>query len=331
MAHLPVMLEEVLHYLEPREGGLYVDGTFGAGGYTRGILGFDGTRVLGIDRDPTARRAAETLKNAYPKRFAFAEGPFSLMEEVIERAESSGVDGVVLDLGVSSMQIDEAERGFSFQREGPLDMRMARSGPSAADAVNGLEMRELTAIFRVYGEEKKARRAAQFIVREREAEPIVTTLRLADIVARAVGGKPGRIHPATRVFQALRIFVNNELGELMAGLDAAERILKPAGRVVIVTFHSLEDRIVKSFLRERAGLLGRGSRHEPETVPEHAPSFSLLTRKAVEAGEAEVADNPRARSAKLRAAVRNAEPAWPASEPSVAGVPPYSRLLEVVS
>lgn len=331
MAHLPVMLDEVLTALEPRDGGLYVDGTFGAGGYARAILGFDGTRVLGIDRDPTARRAAEALKAAWPKRFAFAEGPFSLMEEVIERADSSGVDGVVLDLGVSSMQIDEADRGFSFQREGPLDMRMSRTGPSAADAVNNLELNELTAIFRVYGEEKKARRAAQFIVREREAEPITTTLRLADIVSRAVGGKPGRIHPATRVFQALRIFVNDELGELRAGLQAAERILKPAGRLVIVTFHSLEDRMVKQFLRERAGLLGRGSRHEPEALPEHAPSFSLLTRKAVEPGVAEVADNPRSRSAKLRAGVRNGEPAWPAGDTAFAGVPTFSRLLEVSS
>lgn len=331
MAHLPVMLDEVLTALEPREGGLYVDGTFGAGGYTRGILGFDGTRVLGIDRDPTAKRAAEAVKAAWPKRFAFAEGPFSLMEDVIERADSSGVEGVVLDLGVSSMQIDEAERGFSFQKEGPLDMRMSRTGPSAADAVNNLELHELTAIFRVYGEEKKARRAAQFIVREREVEPITTTLRLADIVSRAVGGKPGRIHPATRVFQALRIFVNDELGELMAGLQAAERILKPAGRLVIVTFHSLEDRMVKQFFRERAGLLGRGSRHEPETLPEHAPSFSLLTKKAVEAGEGEVAENPRARSAKLRAGVRNADPAWPGGDTAFAGVPTYQRLLEVSS
>lgn len=330
MAHRPVMLEEVLHALEPRDGGLYVDATFGAGGYTRAILGFHGTRVLGIDRDPTARRAVEAVKGAYPKRFAFAEGPFSLMEDVIERAESSGVDGVVLDLGVSSMQIDEADRGFSFQREGPLDMRMSRSGPSAADAVNKLELDELTAIFRVYGEEKKARRAAQFIVREREAEPITTTLRLADIVSRAVGGKPGRIHPATRVFQALRIFVNDELGELMAGLVAAEQILKPAGRLVIVTFHSLEDRMVKTFFRERAGLLGRGSRHEPEALPEHEPSFSLLTRKAVEPSETEVSENPRARSAKLRAGVRNEASAWPRAESAFRGVPAYSRLLELV-
>ena len=327
--HIPVLLDEVINHLEPLAGGLYVDGTFGAGGYARAVLGIDGTRVLGIDRDPSAREAADLLKRAYPERFAFAEGPFSLMEDVIERAQSSGVDGVMIDLGVSSMQVDRPERGFSFNKDGPLDMRMSRSGPSAADAVNGLTQNELTSIFRAYGEERYARRAAQFIEEARKTRRIDTTLDLAEIVARAVGGKPGRTHPATRVFQGLRIFVNDELGELARGLAAAERVLKPAGRLVVVTFHSLEDRMVKHFLRDRAGFAPGGSRHAPAIEPEHPPSFSLLTRKAVEpdAGEAEA--NPRARSAKLRAAVRTDNAAWPRPSGGVPGAPPFQRLLEV--
>lgn len=329
--HLPVMLDEVLHGLQPRDGGLYVDATFGAGGYTRAILDSADCRVLGVDRDPTARETAERLKGAYPKRFAFAFGPFSLMEDVLDEADSSGADGVVFDLGVSSMQIDQAERGFSFQKDGPLDMRMSISGPSAADAVNGLELGELAAIFRVYGEERQARRAAQAIVRAREAAPIRSTLQLADIVARAVGGKPGRIHPATRAFQGLRIYVNDELGELMRGLTAAEHSLKAAGRLVVVTFHSLEDRIVKNFLRERAGLVAGGSRHQPEVKAGREPSFSLVSKKALAASDSEAAENPRARSAKLRAAIRTAAPAFDRPESAFPGAPSYERLLEVAS
>ncbi|MEO1039704.1 MAG: 16S rRNA (cytosine(1402)-N(4))-methyltransferase RsmH [Pseudomonadota bacterium] len=328
-SHQPVLLDEVLHWLEPREGGLYVDGTFGAGGYSRAVLGIHGTRVLGIDRDPTALAAAGLVKRAHPGRFAFAEGPFSVMEEIVEQAEGSGVDGVMLDLGVSSMQLDQAERGFSFQNSGPLDMRMSRSGPSAADAVNGLDEVELAAVFRVYGDERKAGRAAHAVVRERSEAPIETTDRLAAIIARAVGGKTGRTHPATRVFQALRILVNDELGELARGLVAAERILKPAGRLVVVTFHSLEDRMVKMFLRERAGLTPGGSRHVPEIKDERAPSFSLLTRKAVAPGEAELEANPRARSAKLRAGARTGSPAWAQSIKGAFGAPGFERLLEV--
>lgn len=328
--HIPVMLPEVLEGLQPRDGGLYVDGTFGNGGYSRGILGAAECRVLGIDRDPSARETAERMKPAYAGRFAFGFGPFSMMEDIIEAAGSSGVDGVVLDLGVSSMQIDQAERGFSFQKDGPLDMRMAQSGPTAADAVNGLEADELAAIFRVYGEERQARRAAQAIVRAREIEPITRTLQLADIVGKAVGGKPGRIHPATRAFQGLRIYVNDELGELMRGLEAAEAILKPAGRLVVVTFHSLEDRIVKTFLRERAGLTGGGSRHRPEILPEREPSFTLVSKKALAASEAEAAENPRSRSAKLRAAIRNEHDVWPRRDGAVSGAPSYRRLEEVV-
>jgi 16S rRNA (cytosine1402-N4)-methyltransferase len=284
-----------------------------------------------VDRDPAARAVADKMKAAYSGRLGFAFGPFSIFDAVMERAESSGADGVVFDLGVSSMQLDQAERGFSFQRAGPLDMRMSQSGPSAADAVNGLEARDLAAIFRVYGEERQARRVAQAIVREREIEPITDTLRLAEIVARAVGGKPGRIHPATRTFQGLRIYVNDELGELTRALAAAERRLKPAGRLVVVAFHSLEDRIVKTFLRERAGLVPGGSRHQPEVMPDHAPSFSLLSKKAEAASDAEAAENPRARSAKLRAAVRTAAPAHPEPEAAYPGAPAYQRLVEISS
>ena len=329
-SHVPVMLDEVLTALQPRDGGLYVDGTFGAGGYTRGILGAAECRVLGIDRDPSARETADLMTTAYKGRFAFGFGPFSMMEDIIEVAGSSGVDGVVLDLGVSSMQIDQAERGFSFQKDGPLDMRMSQSGPTAADAVNHLEANELAAIFKIYGEERHARRAAQAIIRAREIEPITRTLALADIIGKAVGGKPGRIHPATRSFQGLRIFVNDELGELVRGLQAAERVLRPAGRLVVVTFHSLEDRIVKTFLRERGGLMGGGSRHQPEIQPEREPSFSLISKKAQAASDVEAFENPRARSAKLRAAIRNENPAWPRDEEGFAGVPPYRRLEECV-
>ncbi|MCP2671586.1 16S rRNA (cytosine(1402)-N(4))-methyltransferase RsmH [Maricaulaceae bacterium EIL42A08] len=329
--HIPVMLNEVLEGLQPRDGGLYIDATFGAGGYTRAILEAADCRVLGIDRDPSARETAERLKAAYPGRFAFGFGPFSMMEGILDEADSSGADGVVFDLGVSSMQIDQAERGFSFQKDGPLDMRMAQSGPSAADAVNGLEASELAAIFRVYGEERQARRVAAAIVRERQVEPITTTLRLADIIARAVGGKPGRIHPATRAFQGLRICVNDELGELSRGLVAAEYGLKPAGRMVVVTFHSLEDRLAKTFLRERAGLVPGGSRYQPEVLPEHKPSFSLVSKKAEAATEDEAAVNPRARSAKLRAAIRTSAEPFPRPDSAFPGAPSFDRLLEIAS
>ncbi|MHA6287226.1 16S rRNA (cytosine(1402)-N(4))-methyltransferase RsmH [Maricaulis sp. CAU 1757] len=309
--HIPVMLEEVLTALEPRDGALYVDGTFGAGGYSRAILSAADCRLIGIDRDPRVQSAATQLVQAAGGRFVFAEAPFSDMEEVVRARGEAGVDGIVLDIGVSSMQIDQAERGFSFQKDGPLDMRMAAHGPTAADAVNHLSEAELADIFYVYGEERRSRRVAKFICEARREAKIETTGRLADIVSRAMGGKHSKIHPATRVFQALRIFVNDELGELAAALEAAERLLLPMGRLVVVTFHSLEDRMVKSFLRARAGLAGGGgSRHEPvrETGPE--PSFKLLHRKALAASAAEAEVNPRSRSAKLRAAVRTAAPAF---------------------
>lgn len=327
MSHAPVMLNEVVAALQPRDGALYIDGTFGAGGYTRAILGEADCRVLGIDRDPTVAPMAEQVKALFPQRFVLVRAPFSAMDEVIAANGGETVDGIVLDIGVSSMQIDKAERGFSFAKEGPLDMRMSGEGPSAADAVMLLPEEDLAAIFWRYGEEKKSRRVASAIVRARAEEKIATTQRLAEIVAKAVGGKPGRIHPATRTFQALRIYINDELGELARALHAAERILAPAGRLVVVTFHSLEDRIVKAFLRERSGLSGGGgSRHMPEAEPAAAPSFRLLQRKAQEAGEAETAENPRARSAKLRAAIRTEAPAWPASGDLLPPAPPLSRL-----
>jgi 16S rRNA (cytosine1402-N4)-methyltransferase len=306
------MLDEVLRALEPHDGALYIDGTFGAGGYSRAILSAADCRLIGIDRDPTVLPAAEHLTKAAGQRFVFVQAPFSAMREVIEANGGAQVDGIVLDIGVSSMQIDQAERGFSFMRPGPLDMRMALSGASAADAVNLLAEEELADIFYVYGEERKSRRVAKLIVEARREAPILTTERLAAIVTKAIGGKHSKIHPATKVFQALRIYVNDELGELARALEAAEQILAPLGRLVVVTFHSLEDRMVKDFLRARSGQAGGGgSRHAPaveEAGP--APSFSLLTRRAMTASEAEIDANSRARSAKLRAAIRTEAPAW---------------------
>ncbi|WP_019959712.1 16S rRNA (cytosine(1402)-N(4))-methyltransferase RsmH [Woodsholea maritima] len=327
--HISVMLDEVLHALEPRDGGLYVDGTFGAGGYTRAVLGVEGTRVLGIDRDPNVRGHAEDMKAAFSGRFALAQGPFSTMKDIVEAADSSGVDGVMLDLGVSSMQLDQAERGFSFQKDGPLDMRMAQDGPSAADAVNLMSAEDLAKIFWIYGEERHSRRVAAAIVRARTEAPITTTLQLASIIESAVRGKKEKIHPATRSFQGLRIYINDELGELWRGLSAAEQILKPAGRLVVVTFHSLEDRIVKTFMRERAGLVPRGSRHTPDVSAGPEPSLTLIRKKALEASAEEAAVNARARSAKLRAAIRTQAEAFDPANDVIAGVPPYSRLLEL--
>ena len=307
--HLPVMLPEVLDALAPAPGKTVIDGTFGAGGYSRGILQA-GADVLGLDRDPSARRFADPLARDFPGRFHFAESRFSELEDQLRAAGHDGCDGVALDLGVSSMQLDEAERGFSFMKDGPLDMRMGADGPSAADLVNTAEKDELSRIFFVYGEERQARRIAAALVRRREAEPFTRTLDLAESVEKAVGGRRGApIHPATRVFQALRIAVNQELSELEAGLDAAERALKSGGRLAVVTFHSLEDRIVKAFFIERAGKTPAGSRHLPPQAAGPAPTFELLFKGAQAPGPAELAANPRARSAKLRAGVRTAAPA----------------------
>jgi len=325
--HIPVMLDEVLHALEPRSGALYIDGTFGAGGYSRGILSAADCKLIGIDRDPAVQTTATQLVQASGGRFAFAEAPFSAMGDVLASRGIEQVDGIVLDIGVSSMQIDQAERGFSFMRKGPLDMRMAATGPTAADAVNRLKEAELADIFYVYGEERRSRRIAKFICTARTEAKIETTDRLAEIVTRATGGKHSKIHPATKVFQALRIFVNDELGELARALEASERLLAPLGRLVVVTFHSLEDRMVKTFLRSRAGLAGGGgSRYEPAVEAGPEPSFSLLTRRAVSASDEEAAENPRARSAKLRAAIRNEAPAWSDSPSLHTSIVPLARL-----
>jgi len=302
--HVPVLLDEVLAALSPQPGETVVDGTFGAGGYARAILA-TGAKVVAFDRDPTVRR----FTAGFPSdRFRLVEARFSEMDVVLGEGRA---DGVALDLGVSSMQLDEAQRGFSFQHEGPLDMRMGGDGPTAADLVNTAEEAELARVIYVYGEERESRRIARAIVRRRAEQPFSRTLELADFVEKALGGRRGaKTHPATRTFQALRIAVNEELAELEAGLVAAERVLAAGGRLCVVTFHSLEDRIVKSFLAVRAGRTPAGSRHAPPVRQGPAPSFQLLFNGARSPSEAEVAANPRARSAKLRAAVRTDAPAW---------------------
>jgi 16S rRNA (cytosine1402-N4)-methyltransferase len=302
--HKPVLIDEVVEALEPGPGKTVADGTFGAGGYSRAFLAA-GATVIAFDRDPTARRFAEGLP---ADRFRLVEDRFSQMAEV---AGEGALDGVALDLGVSSMQLDEAERGFSFMRDGPLDMRMGADGPTAADLVNTAEAEDLARIFYVYGEERQSRRIARALVRRRAEQPFARTLDLAETIETALGGRRGaKVHPATRSFQALRIAVNEELSELEAGLAAAERALNAGGRLCVVTFHSLEDRIVKSFLGVRAGRTPAGSRHAPPLAAGPAPSFQLLFNGARAPSAAELADNPRARSAKLRAAVRTQAPAW---------------------
>jgi 16S rRNA (cytosine1402-N4)-methyltransferase len=308
-AHAPVMAREAVEALAPRGKGVYVDATFGGGGYTRAILEAADCSVYGFDRDPTAIARAGDWARAYGPRLTLINRPFAEMEEGLAEAGVTAVDGVVFDLGVSSMQLDEAERGFSFRYEGPLSMRMDAGKPDASDVVNKGEASDLAAIFKAYGEERHAGRIARAIVAEREEAPIETTRRLADIISKAAPSRPqDKIHPATRVFQALRIFVNDELGQLVRGLLAAEKVLRPAGRLVVVTFHSLEDRIVKRFLSNRAGLEAGPSRHAP-AASRAAPTFRLLFSKAVAPSEEEIAENPRARSAKLRAAVRLEAPA----------------------
>jgi 16S rRNA (cytosine1402-N4)-methyltransferase len=323
--HIPVLGSEAVEMLEPRDGGIYVDATYGAGGYSRAILGTPGTRVIGIDRDRSAVAAGFDLVDRSDGRLTLVEDRFSNLAAVCAAQGSETVDGVVMDVGVSSMQLDEADRGFSFRLGGPLDMRMGHDGPTAADVIGRASEADLANIIYIFGEERHSRAVARAIVAARNEAPIVTTRALADIVAKVVWSKAGEIHPATRTFQALRIFVNEELDELHLALSAAERVLKPGGRLVVVSFHSLEDRIVKNFLTER-GKSGGGSRHLPE-VAQAAPSFSILTKRPLTPGEAETSANPRARSAKLRAAERTgapahaaaALPAWPALEDVLRG------------
>jgi 16S rRNA (cytosine1402-N4)-methyltransferase len=320
--HIPVLLREVVENLAPHDGGVYVDGTFGAGGYTAAILAAGDTKVVAIDRDPSAVAAGQRLVEESAGRLTLVCGEFAALDRVAGDLGIAAVDGVVLDIGVSSMQLDTAERGFSFRLDGPLDMRMAAAGPSAADVIAQASERDLADIIFFLGEERRARAVARAIVAARGEGPITTTRALADIVARVVHSRPGDIHPATRTFQAFRLYVNDELGQLAVGLAAAERILAPGGRLVVVSFHSLEDRIVKNFLSARSGT-EHGSRHLPETASAPA-TFERLTRRPIEADDAEVAANPRARSAKLRAAVRTAAPAHEMSD-MPAGIPSLHR------
>lgn len=306
--HVPVLARRAVGWLNVHDGGLYIDATFGGGGYTRAILATPGARVIGIDRDRSAIARGAALAGEAQGRLDLVEDRFSNLQSIVEDA---AVDGIVFDLGVSSMQLDEAARGFSFRLDGPLDMRMGGDGPSAADIVARAGERDLAAIIATLGEEKHARSVARAIVRARRAQPIESTGALADIVARVVHARPDAIHPATRTFQALRIFVNDELTELARGLAAAERVLKPSGRLTVVAFHSLEDRIVKTFLIERSRAPA-SSRHRPQ-IASAPPTFHVLTRRPETPDDAEVAANPRARSAKLRAAERTDAAARPAT------------------
>jgi 16S rRNA (cytosine1402-N4)-methyltransferase len=304
--HIPVLLDEVLDALAPLDGARIVDGTFGAGGYSRALL-LAGASVVALDRDPLVRPFAEVLATEFPSRFKFVAGEFSALDEL---AGSEPIDGVVLDIGVSSMQLDEADRGFSFMRDGPLDMRMSGEGESAADLVNGLDEVDLADLLYSYGEERKSRRIAHHIVAARASQPITTTTELARLIEKAIGRKPGDPHPGTRSFQALRIAVNAEFDELVEGLFAAERLLSEGGRLAVVTFHSLEDRIVKRFFDPEKGAPVR-SRYLPEVASEARRWVDVA--KSRKAGEHELARNPRARSATLRSARRSAVAARPVS------------------
>ncbi len=304
--HIPVLRRQAVELLKICEGGVYIDGTFGAGGFSRAILAAADCNVIGIDRDASALTLGAELMQKSGGRLILVHDRFSRLDAIARNCGYEQVDGVVLDLGVSSMQLEQAERGFSFRLDGPLDMRMTGEGSSAAEVVNAASERDLSSIIYTLGEERFSRGIARAIVRARKHGPIAGTKALADIVADAVRTKPSDIHPATRTFQALRIFVNDELHELAQALIAAERILRPGGRLAVVSFHSLEDRIVKTFLAARSETRG-GSRHVPE-VKRDPPSFSVLTKRPVVADVQEVAANPRARSAKLRAGERTDAP-----------------------
>ena len=309
LPHQPVMLNEVLASLQPRDNALYIDATFGRGGYTRAILNSADCNVMAIDRDPDAIAAGQSLVNEMNGRFSLKEGPFSALAEIAQAEGHEKVDGIVFDLGLSSPQLDEAERGFSFRHDGPLDMRMEKSGDDAADFVNSADEAEIAHVIWMYGEERASRRIARAIVKARQEAPITRTKELAKLVHSVMPRpKPGQIDPATRTFQGIRIHVNGELDEIEAAMIAAEKMLKPDGRLVVVSFHSLEDRIIKTFMLKRSGQGPRPSRHLPDI--EMAPaSFSLPSRKPVLPSEAETEQNPRARSAKLRLAVRTDAPA----------------------
>ena len=319
--HIPVLLGAILQAVSPVKG-VWLDATFGAGGYARGLLDAGAAKVIAVDRDPLAFELARAWAAGYGDRLEFAPGTFDAMDELAGQP----LDGVVMDLGVSSMQLDRSERGFSFLRDGPLDMRMGQEGPSAADIVNGASESLLADILYHYGEERAARRIARAIVVARAGAEITTTLQLAGIVEKCLPrAKPGQSHPATRSFQALRIAVNDELRQLVDGLAAAERALKPGGQLAVVTFHSIEDRIVKRFLSERSSSGGGGSRYAPEAASRD-PAFTLTPRRAIAPEAGEIAENPRARSAKLRVAKRTSAPAG-AADPGKLGLPQLPEVF----
>ncbi len=323
--HIPVMLTAILKAVAPVQG-VWLDGTFGAGGYARGLLGAGADVVIGIDRDPLAFEMAAPWATDYEGRLILVPGTFSDLDSLAADAGHPALDGVVLDLGVSSMQLDQAERGFSFMRDGPLDMRMGQAGPSAEDLVNDAPEAALADILYHYGEERAARRIAKSIVAERALGRIASTAQLVSIIEKNLPrAKPGQSHVATRSFQAIRIAVNDEFGQLVQGLTAAERVLKPGGQLAVVTFHSLEDRIAKRFLQDRASFGGGGSRYAPEAA-EREPAFTLTPRRAIAPDAAEIAINPRARSAKLRVARRTEAPAG-VPQTDILGLPPLTEIL----
>jgi 16S rRNA (cytosine1402-N4)-methyltransferase len=309
-SHIPVMLKEVVHALDVDKEKVYVDATFGRGGYSRALLSAADTKVVAIDRDPDAIASGQKLVSEFAPRLTLLQGPFGAMDVLLLGQQITQVDGITLDLGVSSPQIDDANRGFSFSHDGPLDMRMSRSGPSAADIVNEMHEDELADILFTLGEERLSRRVARYIIEARAKERITRTAQLAEIIRKAVPRSGDGIDPATRSFQALRIYVNDEMGELKRALKAAEILLKPQGRLAVVSFHSLEDRVVKDFMRRRSGLNISVSRHQPandHSAPE--PSFQILTKQPQTPSDDEMAANPRSRSAKLRIAERTSAPA----------------------
>ncbi len=308
--HVPVLLDDVITALAIMPGERHVDATFGAGGYSRAMLA-GGAQVIAFDRDPDAIAGGQGLAEAADGGLTLVHAVFSAIEAELTQRDAVPVDGVVMDIGVSSMQLDQPDRGFSFQADGPLDMRMSQSGTSAAEFLNEADEEEIADVLHQFGEKPRARRVARAIV---AARPLKTTLDLATVVRRALGYRPhDKKDPSTRTFQAIRIHLNRELGELADGLAAAERVLKPGGRLAVVTFHSLEDRLVKRFFRERSGALPGGSRHLPQVAAKAAPSFETVGR-AVRADEEEIARNPRARSATLRVAQRTAAAPWPKGE-----------------
>ena len=312
--HTPVLLAEVLESLSPRDGAIYVDATFGAGGYSEALLDAAYCTVWGIDRDPGVHEQSAGLRERYQGRLTVLNGRLGDMVRLLGDAGVEKIDGIALDLGVSSMQIDNPDRGFSFRADGPLDMRMtqtgAEAGMTAAEAVNDLSEKELADIIYRYGEERLSRRIAKAIVEARKHSPITRTGQLAELVRRVVAKSKDGIDPATRTFQALRIYVNDELGELERGLNAAETLLNPGGRLSVVSFHSLEDRQVKEFLRQRSASGPKPSRHmPPEAAPEAAPTFRVLNRRVVKPSAAETSQNSRASSARMRAAERTEAPA----------------------